>query len=435
MVVLALLLVAALVGGLLPQMEADAVAGSPAQARWLDAAHMRWGAWADRFAAWGLAKLYAGRAFHALLTLAAALAALWALRLWAHQWAALPRRAAARSFTWPGDIEDAWRKLGAALLGAGLSITYWIDRDSVRYALAERRGWGRWLPGLFSVGVILLLAAAPLSERLSWVGPNLDLVVGESQPLDHDSGVTVRLEQIELYPRADGSLQRFNSQLSLSQQSQAAKTVMISPGRRASYDGLSLYQVGYGPAARISARDAQDRPLDLYDLTASASPGRLLRVRFGEQQQERLLRLGDRDLIIRLVHYSALPAQGIAGRALHAQLLRGRDGQLIAEQFLASDGAVVVAGVRVDISFEYFVTVRAEREPELPVAGLGAVLIIIGATALAVWPPRTAWIVLCQGVNGVSGQIGIARCETDAVWLRRIIGRGGADGPNEEAHG
>jgi hypothetical protein len=56
------------------------------------------------------------------------------------------------------------------------------------------------------------------------------LALGESQALDHGANLTARLEQIELYPRDDGSLQRFTSQLSLSHQSQPTKTLTVSPG-------------------------------------------------------------------------------------------------------------------------------------------------------------------------------------------------------------
>jgi len=434
MIVLALLLAATLVGGLLPQMAARAAAGSPAQTRWLEA-HVHWGAWADRFAKVGLAQIYTGRVFRVLLALVAALAALWALRLWIPVWAALPRRAAARPLTLCGEAGQARAKLDIALRGAGLRIIHRAERDGVYYALAGRWGLGRWLPSLFFIGVILLLATAPLGERFGWAGPDLDLALGETQTLDHGANLTARLEQIELYPRDDGSLRRFTSQLSLSHQSQPTKTLTVSPGRRASYDGYSLYQTGYGPAARVSARDLQGRALILNDLTTAAPAGRVLRVRFDEQQQERLLRLADRDLIIRLVYYPALPAQGIANRALHAQLLRGRDGQLVAEQFLAADGALVAGDVRVEIGFEYYITLRAEREPELPLAGMGAALMLIGLAALTIWPPRTVWTAFAWGDEGASGQIMAARSEVDSGWFRRLAAQCSAEYTNEEAHG
>jgi cytochrome c biogenesis protein ResB len=90
MIVLTLLLAATLVGGLLPQMAAGAKAGSPAQARWLDQAHVHWGVWANRLAEVGLAQFYTGRIFRVLLALIAALAALWALRLWIPAWRPRP---------------------------------------------------------------------------------------------------------------------------------------------------------------------------------------------------------------------------------------------------------------------------------------------------------------------------------------------------------
>jgi hypothetical protein len=116
-------------------------------------------------------------------------------------------------------------------------------------------------------------------------------------------------------------------------------------------------------------------------------------------------------------------------------LLRGRDGQLVAEQFLAADGALVAGDVRVEIGFEYYITLRAEREPELPLAGMGAALMLIGLAALTIWPPRTVWTAFAWGDEGASGQIMAARSDVDSGWFRRLAAQCSAEHTNEEAHG
>jgi hypothetical protein len=143
------------------------------------------------------------------------------------------------------------------------------------------------------------------------------------------------------------------------------------------------------------------------------------RVRFTDEQQERLLAAPDVGLIIRLVHYPSLPAQGIQRRALHVQVLRGRDGQVLDERLLTETGHVAANGVTVDAAFEYYAMLRAESEPELVLALTGGSLILLGLVAMVAWPPRGIWVAMRQEEGGTYCRLFLPRRDCEADWFQR----------------
>ena len=430
MALLAALLIISLLGGLLPQAAPDVQPGSPRYQEWRGQMRPPWNAAADTLEALGLFRVFQSRLFYLFMAVIAVVAVLRLASLWIPSWApAPPRETSTRDFTLLCGEAGAWEEISLTLRDMGLGVVRQISLDGARYTAARRVGVARSMPGLLYLGVLALLLAAVIEWRFGWVGSSLDLALGETRPLGVESGLAARLEQIDLLPLADGSLQRFDSHVSLIRGAHVESRVVLGLNRRATYQGFSLYQVGLGPAVRISARGASGQPLALQRTVGDTSAQGVLRLRLSGRQQEQLLTIPRADMVVRLVYYPSLPARGSPmtlgtkppSRALHVQLLRGSTGKLLAERFLEQAGEVSSADVSVDISFEYSVTIRPEREPGLPLAAIGGLLILAGIVCQVIWPPREAWLIVRPEDQGCHCRLIASRADADAPWLTALV--------------
>jgi hypothetical protein len=405
----------ALLGGILPQASG---AGDALQAEaTLGRGNALWGDVAKVLQPLSLFAMFNSRFFRVLRALVAAVALARLLALWVLPWAPpLPRRVQAVPLHLPADGRQAWARVRWALALAGQRVARRMTCEGTEYVLARRVGKGRWLAGLTYVGVLLLLLAGVVRARYGWQGPRLELAAGETQLLHRAKGLAVRLEELRIVPRPDGTLARLDSQLSLLQGATALRALNLGLGRSARYEGLALYQVGYGPAVRVRAQTAQGEVLALQRLVGDPAPGPALRVRFSGSQQEQLLAIPKADLVLRLVYYPTLPAQGLQRPTLHAQLLRGSDNQLVAEAFLSSGGQLSTPAAQVELQVEYFIILRAEREPELPVAAAGGALLLLGLVGWWSWSPREVWLALRSGPEGTVGQLILPAGHAQEPW-------------------
>jgi len=417
LVILVLLLTAALLGALVPQVPSGLVLGSRQYDAWLgqacsdySAMAFAYGAAVGSFDSLGLTRLFTSRLFRLLLAGAAGISLLRMLHLCIPSWASLPpRQASQQTLSLPWDADETWHRASRALALAGLGTTRRLDSHGVQYALARRIGWRRWLPGLFYLGLLAMLLATVVEGQLGWVGRPVELALGETQPLDRSTGLTVRLEQIAFLPRDDGSMRRFDSLVWLLRGGIVVKRVVVGPGRPATYQGLTLYQLDDGPAVQIGAWNAEGKALQIADMAGrlAAQP----HLRFSGQQQEQLLAIPQADLVVRLLHYPSLPARGIRGRALHVQVRRGSDGQLLAEEFLSESGSIATDDATIQIAFQHYVTLRAEREPGLFLAATGGVLVVAGMIAFLLLPRREVWLSVRPRQEGRPERSRVARPE------------------------
>jgi hypothetical protein len=421
MVLLVVLLGITLLGGILPQVNPATRQDAAQYAQWLSQMRLRWSGTLSLFDSLGLLNIFSGRFFHLVLAILLSALFLQVLIMAKPAWGPPPsRHASVRVLSLPSDVQRSWERLAHALAAVGQRLVQGADGEQVRYGVAVRAGVYHWLPSLLYVGLALLFAASWVQWRYGWIGPSQELMLGEIRPLDRTTGLAVRLEQVEIVPRRDGTLARLGSRVSLLKGTEVQGDVALGPGKRAIFADLALYQLGFGPSIRISARDAEGQRLDVQRMVGDTALQRSLRMRFEGRQQEQLLAIPKADVLVYLVHYPALPAQGIPSRALQVQLRRGGDGQLLAEQFLAEGGQVQANGVSVDIAFEYYILARAAREPGLPLAGIGGALIFLGMASFLPWPSRTVWVAVRQDGEGSACQLVVPRIDAEAPWFRAL---------------
>lgn len=401
------LLVFALLGGVLP--------------RTVPAGMLRLGASSKPFLFWTSPDIFRSRPFRVLLAIVAATALLRSLQTIVPSWSSPPqtRGLVSHEIRLPCELGSAWPKASQAFATVGQDLTAPVEAHGAQYGFARRVGIKRWFPGIFYLGLLVFLFASVVQWRYGWVGPRIDLALGETRSLGGRAGLDARLDQIELLPRPDGTIRRFNSRVALLRDSVEEAALTLRLDRRAVHSGISLYQLGFGPAVRLSARRADGESLQIHRMLGDTTPARTLRVRFTDEQQERLLAAPEAGLVIRLVYYPSLPAQGIRGRALHVQVLRGRDGQLLTERLLADAGRVAANGVTLDLAFEYYAVLRAEGEPDLAFALTGGSLMLLGIAAFVAWPPRGVWMAMRQEEGSTYCQLFVSRRDAEAQWFQR----------------
>jgi len=419
---LALLLVATVLGGLLPQASPGLERGSFQYHAWLGEARSQYGASVDVLESLGLLDVFSSRLFRLLLALASGVALLRMLQLWVPSWVSpchFP--VGRRTLSLRCDSEETWQRVARALAAIGQRLARHAEARGVKYAVARRKWPQRSVPGLFYIGLLALLLALVVEQRWGWMGPPVELALGETQSLGRSTGLAVGLDQMAFLPRDDGTMQRFDSLVGLLRGARMEKRIVLGLGKPAAYRGLRLYQLGFGPSVQVGAHTAEGNALQVKDMLGDPTPQRALRLRFSGQQQERLLAIPEAALVVRLLHYPSLQAQGIQGRALHVQIHRASDGLLLAEEYLADSGQVGAGDTTVRVVFEYCVTLRAKREPGLPLAAVGGLLMLVGMVGFVVCPPREVWLSIRSRRRGSVCELEVAESDIQTQWFLRLV--------------
>jgi hypothetical protein len=387
--ILALLLVATLLAGVLPQTTPQAGAD---EARWRLEARARWGRAFDVAEALGVHDVYDSLPYRLLLAALGITAAVRLVGLWAPRWSLPPRHGlSTRRINEPAQAEgDA--SLARALDAEGLRLVPLGAQDGLRYSAIADRPARRALAGLVYLGVVLLLTAGLMERRLGWEGPVVEVALGEEGALDPAAGLAARLDQIEVRG-TPGPNRRLLADFSLWEDGSERDGVRVGPGRPAATGPYLVYLLGQGPAARVEAEGAGGERLPLTWIGGAVTAGDTVRVRFPAAEQEQVVALSGTDRLLEMVHYPSLAAEGIDGPVIHALLREGADGEVLAEGLVTEAGVLDGGDLRVRLTIEYYVRVRAEREPHLPVAALGALALLAGVLGQALWPPRRGWLV------------------------------------------
>ncbi len=353
---------------------------------------------------------------------------------WLAGWGpAAPRDAEVRLHEVPWAVEEAWREVSAILSTAGLRLERASRGGNAWLGCARRPGlWGR-LAGAFYLGVLLILAAGPVARWWGWTGEPVELSLGDTHAFGPNGELMMRLGEIQVTPGHGGTITRLASTLATAGGGDHPIRLRVDTGRRARIAGLAMYQLGGGPAARVAAHREGSGILQLQLMAQDPAPRSVVRVRFSGRQQEHLLAVPQANMVVRLVHYPSLAARGIPGPVLHVRIERGIDGLSLAEEFLTEGRQVQVADVTLDIGLEYYVIMRAAREPHLPLAALGAAALLAGMFGLVAWPERCAWVAvqaregaatLCQLAVEPSQASANWFAELEAALVERACGRG-----------
>ncbi len=354
----------------------------------------------------GLAQaVWATRGGRAVAVLLGGVACLRLVSILAPWWAPPPRRATRTPHhTVPlahPPTEEAWRKVGLALAKA-------LPVPEGLLLIAQSRTRLRCARALLPLGVLVFIGALGVQAALGAHSAAQPLLLGHRAPLPFQGGCEVGLDEIRAMPKGKG-LAWVEADITCWKGSEALGSLMIRKGRPRALGRLAFYLSGYGPAVRLSAyrQGAGDREevLPLLPLANGQGAQPLVRVGFaGEEEQQ--VALPAQNLIVRLVYYPPEPHASGQGAVVHVQALSGRDGQVLAEEFVRQ-GAVQfsVGPVRLVAAPEYYILLGAERRAAQPLFIIGVLAGLAGLVARFLWPPRLVWLALRQEGEGWLGDL------------------------------
>lgn len=307
----------------------------------------------------------------------------------------------------------------SALIGLRLlqrPLPHAIEGDTT-YAQVISQGFRRWGSVLFVLGLITILATGILT---SWYdAPNKAVAVspGDTLTLPGKPGAQLQLENISVLARQGYQEMKVASDWQVTGNKQTSQFSLL-PGHPVHFGASSLYLLGYGPSVKLDARDANGKVLTLQRVLGDSTPQDFLNLRFDHNQQEQLVTQQALGILLRLIHYPSLPAQGITGRALHIQILRSDTGELLQQVYLDKSESLSIQGISVNISFDYYVLVQAQNEPWLWLVIVGAFLTLTGLICTIFLPQRELWLALTHSPGGTWCQVWVTPNDSQASWMQ-----------------
>lgn len=335
----------------------------------------------------GLYNLYHGLGFRLLLALTALVVFVRLVDA-----AELAWRASGRGAT-PGAAGPGWQAHAPRI-----SVPSSLPADEVRERISgflERHGYrytelageqpARWLasrrPGLLWVrplGYAALLAAAAglaISGYWGWQDEVWRPLPGETRLVGHGTAYALRLDSFEMQADQQGRLQDYDSQVTWLEGPAVAAETVVTARQPASFDGLTLRQLGYLPIVEIQAWDGAGNPLAL-EAGGEVQPGTAqVEIRFLEADEQPLILIPAQERLLALVFE---PMCGQGRPALHVDTVgEGATGRQRLTSLTASR-EVVARDLRLQIDLSYRPTLRLDWRP-----GLGLVVVGLGLAVVA----------------------------------------------------
>jgi len=309
-----------------------------------------------------------------------------------------------------------WTDLARMVRVAGRRLRGCVSDGDRRLAVIEPTGVGPWLACGLYVGVLLLLGAGAVSAKLGWRSAPIALTLGETSEVRPGAGVQIRLDEIRYVPQDARRMRTFDTLLTVLEAGEPAEEMVLGLTRGSHRDGLAYYQVGFGPAVRLTVSDASGQPATVQHMPAGDAVLGTVRVRLG--QPEVFIALPDADLMARLVLYEGQEEEPPHGRRLQVQVYRAGAPMPLLDQVLEAEARLELEGVVLDVAFEYYAVYRAESEPELAMAAIGALLVLIGLTAHMIWPAEAGYAVLTsEGPEAGEGWLILPHSARETQWV------------------
>lgn len=243
---------------------------------------------------------------------------------------------------------------------------------------ATRGALGAVGNALSYLGPVLVLLAFFVTQYFGWRIPGLQLAPGQQLSLARQPDVTIAA------PAVDAT-----SQLSVTRSSQV-QTPTLAPGRPARVGPIGLYQTGTGAALRVVVQNRAGRPIPLRPLVGGAQADEQ-QILFQQPQEEISLAVPLRSLVLRFVHFAALPEQGFPGPVTLAQAFAVGEDEPVFSEFITQTGAFTIGDDTYSFTPARYVQIDAVYDPGLWLALLGGFVTFIGLALFAGRAPARAW--------------------------------------------
>jgi hypothetical protein len=224
-------------------------------------------------------------------------------------------------------------------------------------------------------GGLLVLAGLWVSQVLGWQETGLVLIPGRPTPVQNLRGSTLTVSEDIGEPK-----------ITLQTADGIPTTAMLSASGQARLGGLALHQVGEGQLVTLSARDAGGSPLQIRLLDEQAPGSDSVALVFDQPRAERAVLIPDRQLVISVVDFPALPERGFANPTLLVQAFVEGTRDPVFNEFVEGNASIPIGEDSFDLRRGQTITVQASTSPGTPLAVLGG-LLALSSLFLGLWRP------------------------------------------------
>ena len=395
LVLILLLTAGTLAGTLIIQVPQNIPLGSPDHVQWLAKVRPRFGAWTDVMALLDLFTVFRSWWYQALVL--ALLLSIGACSI--HRWRVItrevfhpPLRVAPALFERPGtdagdlavDARSAAAELERALRARGHRVIA-REGEAGTHVYADRHRLARYGSLIGHLSLAILLVTAFVGSRVGWTDDGFVVPEGSTRELGLD-GLSVYVPSFvaESYPT--GQPKDFRSEVVLLSNGSEVARKTIHVNDPLDHDGIRFYQSFFGPAAQLRVSDGSGRVVfdDAVALAWRADGDRPL----GS------LRLPAQDVTA----YVVAPSAGGRGDALikpgemRLEIYQGRSDAPVRMAAVAQGEDLKAAGLTFTFVREkQFTGLRVAKDPTVPLIWLGSSLLVIGVTAVLIFPTRRLW--------------------------------------------
>lgn len=310
-----------------------------------------------------------------------------------------------------GDLHSGWSRVSRIPLPLSLSLEdaqallrrYLIQH---RYRLsgvadlkpqtwiATRRAYFLWAqPAVYGILLLALIGLAIVSTW-GWQGEEWLPDPGDSQAVGHDSPYAVRLDAFDMQLGDAGRLRSYRSEITWLKEDMSAVPDVAGVGQPATLRGLAVRQVGYVPAVKMRAWDANERPLALQvggDPRASSGE---VAVTFTSPEAQPLIFVPSQDLLLVLTFE---PLCSTGRPALHVDVVRAGGVSQQALGVLYESGPVLAGDLRLAVDLAYRPILRMDYRPGMALVLLGVILALVALAVTWIASPRLVWVAAGPG--------------------------------------
>ena len=308
-----------------------------------------------------------------------AFGALWALFLFsllikeAEDWRLLGEAVRAGWPAWPG-LRAGWRKTWG-----------WLRRLLGQRGVLRKVG-----ESLIRLGLVVMALGAVFNGRWAWREEGIVLAPGEVYRLQRLSGHFLKLEGVEIGPGQREGPPLVRARVVLGRDGEARRAV-VDFGHPARNPGFSVYQVSYGPALGIRARDEEGHSLLLQPLVPGAEAVEEAFLAFPEPRYERYLLVPARKVVLRLVFHPSLTERGFSGPVFLVQAYRGTEVEPLLSEFFPEEGIFRLEGDVYELRPTSYPVFDIVWEPGWFWTVAGATLALMGSALAGLLLWRGGW--------------------------------------------
>ena len=309
--------------------------------------------------------------------------------------AQISRLDACRAFTRTGALNIIEKKVTSILTREGYELWSEVENDKVR--IGAKKGRFHVLGSFITHVSLVVIVIGVLYGGMGGYKGTIDAPVGTNFSLsqvpgledrNQDDNCSIRVDdfRVERYP--DGSPSGYYSRLTVLENNQPAKTAIVGVNSPLVYQGVKVYQARYGQAVEIKVH----QPDGETSLSGVVTEGDVFPV-VGTDLSV---------LVYRCLHASDSPAAvtAVSSEAYSSQVMYAivRDNQYIG-MGNAKIGQSIPLEKGKTLEFTRLVPytgLEIKKDPGVPVVWTGAMLMLLGMGMMLVLQPRKIWVMVEQ---------------------------------------